>query len=77
MNSPLLGLDGVVGEGEVPGDFDLARQSVAMDLVDRCNGQLILHDGWVAGCMLPLTLGVAVVLIVNDVRQKATVERVE
>src|SRR5690606_42013828 len=38
MNRPLLGIDGSRCGGTVPGGIDLARQSVAMELKDRCDG---------------------------------------
>ena len=71
MNRPLLGIDGSRCGGTVPGGIDLARQSVAMELKDRCDGGLILPDGSVVVSMLPLAVGIAVVLIVNDVRKKS------
>jgi hypothetical protein len=77
MNRPLLGIDGSRCGETVPGGIDLARQSVAIELVERCNGEWILPDSWVAGSMLPLAIGIAVVLIVNDVRQKPAAAAVE
>lgn len=77
MNRPLLGIDQSRCGGTVPGGTDLATQSVAMELMDRCDGGLILPDGSVAVSMLPLTVGIAVVLIVNDVRKKSAAIAVE
>lgn len=70
MNRPLLGIDHLRCEDEVPAGLDFTSQSVVMDLVDRCGSGLILPDSWVAGSMLPLVIGIAVLLIVNDVKQR-------
>ena len=72
MNRPLLGIDGSRCGGTVPGGIE-SREAVGGDrqLKDRCDGGLILPDGSVVVSMLPLAVGIAVVLIVNDVRKKS------
>ncbi|MBP2381467.1 hypothetical protein [Brachybacterium sacelli] len=70
MNSSILGLDGVRCDAAAPGGVDLAKQSVVLELVDECGGELLLPDTAVVWSIVPLVLGIAFVLVINDLRRK-------
>lgn len=73
INRPTLGVEGVQCDQAPPGGLDLTSQSIAMELVHRCDGDLILPDSAVCWGMIPLVLCIAAVLVADDLKRKAAV----